>query len=105
MNRGNRRAGEHRALEPCALCGMYSGERMEDAAPPFDFAVVCASCGARTRPYHGLNCATKAWNRGDVYRPEKEPRPDCFFERFRKVGCPYCGSQYFNELDEEGEDE
>lgn len=71
MNRGNRRAGEHRVLEPCALCGMYSGERMEDAAPPFDFAVVCASCGARTRPYHGLNCDTKAWNRGDVYRPEK----------------------------------
>lgn len=71
MNRGNRRAGEHRALGPCALCGMHSGERMEDAAPPFDFAVVCASCGARTRPYHGLNCATKAWNRGDVYRPEK----------------------------------
>lgn len=34
-----------------------------------------------------------------------EPRPDCFFERFRKVGCPYCGSQYFNELDEEGEAE
>lgn len=34
-----------------------------------------------------------------------DPRPDCFFERFRKVGCPYCGSQYFNELDEEGEAE
>ena len=33
-----------------------------------------------------------------------DPRPDCFFERFRKVGCPYCGSQYFNELDEEGEE-
>lgn len=30
---------------------------------------------------------------------------DFFFERFRKVGCPYCGSQYFNELDEEGEAE
>lgn len=64
MNRGNRRAGEHRVLEPCALCGMYSGERMEDAAPPFDFAVVCASCGARTRPYHGLTRARTAFLSG-----------------------------------------
>lgn len=33
-----------------------------------------------------------------------DPRPDCFFEQFREVGCPYCGSQYFNEVDEEGKE-
>ena len=71
MNRENRRAGWKTKLPPCPLCGLDSGERVEDAAPPFDYIVACASCGARTRPYHGLNCATKAWNRGDVYRPEK----------------------------------
>lgn len=71
MNRGNRRAGWEKKLPPCPLCGLDSGERVEDAAPPFDYIVACTSCGARTRPYHGLNCATKAWDRGDVYRPEK----------------------------------
>ena len=32
-----------------------------------------------------------------------EPRGDCFSERFRRVGCPYCGGPYFNEMDEEAE--
>ena len=68
MNRENRRAGWNKKLPPCPLCGLDSGERVEDAAPPFDYIVACTSCGARTRPYHSLNCATKAWDRGDVYR-------------------------------------
>lgn len=71
MNRENRRAGWKKKLPPCPLCGLDSGERVEDAVPPFDYIVVCTSCGCRTKRYHGLNCATKAWNRGDVYRPEK----------------------------------
>lgn len=71
MNRENRRAGWKKKLPPCPLCGLDSGERVEDAAPPFDYIVVCTSCGCRTKRYHGLNCATKAWGRGDVYQPKK----------------------------------
>ena len=71
MNRENRRAGWKKKLPPCPLCGLNSGERVEDAVPPFDYIVVCTSCGCRTKRYHGLNCATKAWDRGDVYQPKK----------------------------------
>lgn len=51
MNRENRRAGWKKKLPPCPLCGLDSGERVEDAAPPFDYIVACTSCGARARPY------------------------------------------------------
>lgn len=71
MNRENRRAGWQFFLPPGPLCGLDSGERVEDAAPPFDYIVVCTCCGCRTKRYHGLNCATKAWDRGDVYQPKK----------------------------------
>ena len=30
-----------------------------------------------------------------------EPMPDCFYERFKDVICPYCGSPYFNEMEDE----
>ena len=30
-----------------------------------------------------------------------EPMPDCFYERFKDVICPYCGSPYFNEIEDE----
>lgn len=33
-----------------------------------------------------------------------EPRPDCFYERFKQVLCPTCGQAYFNEI-KENEDE
>lgn len=39
MNRENRRAGWNKKLPPCPLCGLDSGERVEDAAPPFDYIV------------------------------------------------------------------
>lgn len=66
MNRDNRRPGEKRLLEPCPKCGLDSGERMQCSEPPFDYAVVCTSCGCRTRRYHSQQAATKAWDRGDM---------------------------------------
>ena len=33
-----------------------------------------------------------------------EPRPDCFYERFRTVLCPVCGQPYFNEIEEDYDD-
>ena len=33
-----------------------------------------------------------------------EPRPDCFYERFKQLLCPVCGQGYFDEIKED-EDE
>lgn len=33
-----------------------------------------------------------------------EPRPDCFYERFKEVLCPVCGQPYFNEIEEDYDD-
>lgn len=84
MNRENRRAGWKKKLPPCPLCGLDSGERMEDAEPPFDYIVACTSCGARTRPYHGLNCATKAWGRGGRIPAEERKEPCIAVKRAEK---------------------
>ena len=74
MNRGHRRPGERTRLNPCPACGLDSGERMQDTKAPFDYAILCTSCGCRTRAYQGLHAATKAWNRGDVEGIEKGVR-------------------------------
>ena len=31
----------------------------------------------------------------------RNPMPDGFSERFKEVLCPYCGSPYFNEMEDE----
>lgn len=30
-----------------------------------------------------------------------EPRPDCFYERFKQMLCPICGQAYFDEIKED----
>ena len=30
-----------------------------------------------------------------------EPMPDGFHEKYKQVLCPYCGSPYFNEMEDE----
>lgn len=35
-----------------------------------------------------------------MVREGYEPRPDCFYERFKEVLCPSCGQPYFNEVEE-----
>lgn len=31
----------------------------------------------------------------------RNPMPDGFSERFKEVLCPYCGSPYFNKMEDE----
>lgn len=52
MNRENRRAGWNKKLPPCPLCGLDSGERVEDAAQVLvnGFELLsdyCPNCGAK----------------------------------------------------------
>lgn len=64
MNAGMRK--EKARLPHCPVCGLDSGERMQDTVSPFLFYVRCASCGAVTRGYGAKTGATMAWKRGDV---------------------------------------
>lgn len=60
---------EAKPLPLCPVCGMDSGERMQDEdTPPFLWYVYCRSCGAVTRGHGAKTGATVAWKKGDVRR-------------------------------------
>lgn len=69
MNAGGRK--EKAALALCPVCGLDSGERVQDTAPPFLYRVRCTSCGAVTKGYGAKHGATLAWKHGNVTQNER----------------------------------
>lgn len=49
-------------LEPCPVCGKFSGVRKCSTGVPEKFFVVCQSCGHKTRPHDDVRYATREWN-------------------------------------------